>query len=382
MIIAVPKEIIKGENRVAATPDSVGKMIKKGLEVRVESGAGQSAFFSDSDYENAGAKIVPDAASLYADADIVIKVQRPVFNETCGKEEADLMKEGAVLITMLQPLSHPETAQKLASRKVSAFSMDLIPRITRAQRMDVLSSMSSLAGYKAVLIAAASFGKFIPMMTTAAGTLPPAKVLIIGAGVAGLQAIATAKRLGAQVEAFDTRPAVKEQVQSLGATFVELELGDGETEDHGGYAKELSAEHHQKELALIHEHVKGADVVITTALIPGKKAPLLITAEMVSDMKKGSVIIDLAAELGGNCELTRAEEEVLAHGVTIIGVVNLPASLPIHASQMYAKNMTYFFLHLYVNNELTINLDDEITKGALVTHQGKIVNDAVKALVN
>jgi len=382
MIIAVPKEIIKGENRVAATPDSVAKMIKKGLEVRVEYGAGQGAFFSDSDYENAGAKIVSDAASLYTDADIVIKVQRPVINETCGKEEVDLMKEGAVLITMLQPLSHPETAKLLASRKISSFSMDLIPRITRAQRMDVLSSMSSLAGYKAVLIAAASFGRFIPMMTTAAGTLPPAKVLIIGAGVAGLQAIATAKRLGAQVEAFDTRPAVKEQVQSLGATFVELELGDGDTEDQGGYAKELSAEHHQQELALIHEHVKGADVVITTALIPGKKAPLLITAEMVSDMKKGSVIIDLAAELGGNCELTRAEEEVLAHGVTIIGVVNLPASLPIHASQMYAKNMTNFLLHLYVNNELTINLDDEITKGALVTHQGEIVNDVVRTLAN
>ncbi len=376
MIIAVPKEIIKGESRVAATPDSVAKMIKKGLEVRVESGAGQGAFFSDSDYEQAGAKIVPDAAALFSDADIVIKVQRPVSNEV------DLMKEGAVLITMLQPLSHPATAQKLASRKISAFSMDLIPRITRAQRMDVLSSMSSLAGYKAVLIAASAFGKFIPMMTTAAGTLPPAKVLVLGAGVAGLQAIATAKRLGAQVEAFDTRPAVKEQVQSLGATFVELELGDDSTEDQGGYAKELSAEHHQKELALIHEHVKGADVVITTALIPGKKAPLLITAEMVSDMKNGSVIIDLAAELGGNCELTQAEEEVLAQGVTIIGVVNLPASLPIHASQMYAKNMTNFLLHLYANNELTINLKDEITKGALVTHQGEIMNDAVKALVN
>jgi NAD(P) transhydrogenase subunit alpha len=305
-----------------------------------------------------------------------------VLNETSGQHEVDLMKEGSILITMLQPMSHPESPQKLASRKISAFSMDLIPRITRAQRMDVLSSMSSLAGYKAVLIAAASFGKFIPMMTTAAGTLPPAKVLIIGAGVAGLQAIATAKRLGAQVEAFDTRPAVKEQVQSLGATFVELELGDGDTEDQGGYAKELSAEHHQKELALIHEHVKGADVVITTALVPGKKAPRLITTEMVTEMKSGSIIIDLAAEQGGNCELTRAEEEVLAHGVTIIGVVNLPASLPIHASQMYAKNMTNFLLHLYANNELTINLDDEITKGALVTHQGEIVNDAVRALTN
>ncbi|MBI3804322.1 MAG: Re/Si-specific NAD(P)(+) transhydrogenase subunit alpha [Nitrospirae bacterium] len=380
MKIAIPKEILPGERRVAATPETVDKMVKGGLEVWVESDAGQAAFFSNGDYEKVGAKIAPDAASVYSDADIVIKIQRPLQNEKVGKDEVELMKEGAILVALLQPMSYPEIVQKLAARKVTSFSVDLIPRITRAQRMDVLSSMSSIAGYKAVLLAASAFGKLIPMMTTAAGTLPPAKVLIIGAGVAGLQAIATAKRLGAQVEAFDTRPAVKEQVKSLGAEFVELELGHEQAEDAGGYAKELSAEFYKKEKELIHQHVKAADIVITTALIPGKKAPVLITTDMVKEMKKGSVIVDMAVEQGGNCELSKVGQEVVEYGVTIVGATNLPSSVPIHASQMYAKNMHNFLFHLYVNKELKLDLNDEITKGAMVTHKGEIVNSKVKEI--
>lgn len=380
MKIAIPKEIFPGERRVAATPETVDKMVKGGLEVWVESDAGQGAFYSNADYEKVGAKIAPDASAAYADADIVIKIQRPLQNEKAGKHEVDLMKEGAILVALLQPMSYPDIAQKLAGRKITSFSVDLIPRITRAQRMDVLSSMSSIAGYKAVLLAASAFGKMIPMMTTAAGTLPPAKVLIIGAGVAGLQAIATAKRLGATVEAFDTRPAVKEQVKSLGAEFVELELGHEQAEDAGGYAKELSAEFYRKEKELIHQHVKGADIIITTALIPGKKAPLLITTDMVKDMKKGSVIVDMAVEQGGNCELSKVGQDVVAHGVTIVGATNLPSTVPIHASQMYAKNMHNFLFHLYVNKELKLDLNDEITKGAMVTHKGEIVNPKVKEI--
>jgi NAD(P) transhydrogenase subunit alpha len=381
MKIAIPKEILSGERRVAATPETVDKMVKAGLDVWVESEAGQGSFISNADYEKAGAKIATSSTSLLADADIVLKVQRPVLNEKVGEHEAHMMKEGAVLICLLQPMSFPEPVQKLATKKVSAFALDLIPRITRAQRMDILSSMSSIAGYKAVLIAANAFGKLIPMMTTAAGTLPPAKVLILGAGVAGLQAIATAKRLGATVEAFDTRPAVKEQVQSLGAVFVELELGHEQAEDAGGYAKELSAEFYKKEKELIHQHVKTADIVITTALIPGKKAPVLITAEMVKDMKKGSVILDMAVEQGGNCELSKLGQEVIEHGVTILGATNLPSDVPVHASQMFAKNLLNFLLHLYVNKELKLDLNDEITKGALVTHKGEIVNPKVKEMV-
>lgn len=380
MKIAIPKEILPGERRVAAVPETVDKMVKGGLEVWVESDAGKAASFLNSDYEKVGAKIAPDAPAVYANADIVIKIQRPLFNEKAGKEETDLMKEGAILIALLMPMSYPDVAQKLAARKISAFAADLIPRITRAQRMDVLSSMSSIAGYKAVLLAGSAFGKMIPMMTTAAGTLPPAKCLILGAGVAGLQAIATAKRLGATVEAFDTRPAVKEQVKSLGAEFVELDLGHEQAEDAGGYAKELSAEFYKKEKELIHQHVKGADIVITTALIPGKKAPVLITAEMVKDMKKGSVIVDMAVEQGGNCELSKMGQDVVEHGVTIIGATNLPATVPIHASQMYAKNMNNFLALIYVNKELKLDLNDEVIKGALVTHKGEIVNPKVKEI--
>lgn len=378
MKVAIPKEILAGERRVAATPETVDKMIKAGLEVSIESGAGQGASFPNSEYEKVGAKIAPDAPSIYADADFVLKIQRPLMNNTIGKDEADLIKEGAILIALLQPLTNPDLARKLAGKKITAFSVDLIPRITRAQRMDVLSSMASIAGYKAVLLAATAFGKIIPMMTTAAGTLPPAKFLILGAGVAGLQAIATAKRLGATVEAFDTRPAVKEQVKSLGAEFVELDLGHEQAEDAGGYAKELSPEFYKKEKELIHQRAKAADIVITTALIPGKKAPVLITAEMVKEMKRGSVIVDMAVEQGGNCELSRMHQEVVEHGVTIIGATNLASSVPIHASQMYSKNLLNFLFHLYVNKELKLDLNDEITRGSLLTHKGEIFHSGVK----
>ncbi|MFQ5597817.1 MAG: Re/Si-specific NAD(P)(+) transhydrogenase subunit alpha [Nitrospiria bacterium] len=381
MIIAVPKEIAPGEARVALTPDVVKRLIKKGLEVHVQSGAGLGACMPDGDYAAVGAKMISDARSALAEADLIVKIHRPMTHEDSGEHEIDFMKEGSILMALLQPLAHPKTIIQLAERKVSAISMELIPRITRAQQMDILSSMSSVAGYKAVLLAASAFGRFFPMMTTAAGSLPPAKVLIIGAGVAGLQAIATAKRLGAMVEAFDTRPAVKEQVQSLGATFVELELEGEAGEDAGGYAKSLSESSHQKELTLIYEHAKTADIIITTALVPGKQAPRLITAEMTRDMKKGSVIVDLAAVQGGNCELTQVGREIVADGITIIGAVDLAASMPIHASQMFAKNMSQLILHLYRDNTFHIDLNDEITQGALVTHQGQIVNDAVQSAI-
>ncbi len=378
MVIGIPKEILSGENRVAALPETVDKMAKGGLAVWVESHAGEASFISDADYEKVGARVVPDAASLLAQSEIVLKIQKPLMNEKEGRHEVDMMKEGAVLVSLLSP--DVPLLQKLLSKKISAFALEWIPRITRAQRMDILSSMSSVAGYKAVLLGASAFGKFLPMMTTAAGTLPPAKVLIIGAGVAGLQAIATAKRLGAVVEAFDTRPAVKEQVKSLGAEFVELDLGHETTEDAGGYAKELSPEFYKKEKELIHQHVKGADMVITTALIPGKTAPVLITSDMVKDMKKGSVIVDLAVEQGGNCELSQAGQTVVEHGVTIVGTTNLPSSVPIHASQMFAKNLFNFLMLFCVNKEIKIDLNDEIIRGSLVTHRGEITHPKVKEL--
>ncbi len=375
-MIAIPKEILSGENRVAAVPETVDKMIKGGLAVSVESHAGEAAFISDADYEKVGAKMVPDAASLLAQSDIILKVHRPLMNEKEGRHEVDMMKEGAVLVSLLSP--DVPLLQKLLSKKISAFALEWIPRITRAQRMDILSSMSSVAGYKAVLLGASAFGRFLPMMTTAAGTLPPAKVLVIGAGVAGLQAIATAKRLGAVVEAFDTRPAVGEQVKSLGAEFVELDLGHEKAEDAGGYAKELSPEFYKKEKELIHQHVKGADMVITTALIPGKTAPVLITSDMVKEMKKGAVIVDLAVEQGGNCEISKAGQTVIAHGVTIVGATNLPGSMPIHASQMFAKNLFHFLMLFCVNKEVKIDLNDEIIRGSLVTHRGEIAHPKVK----
>jgi NAD(P) transhydrogenase subunit alpha len=371
MRIAVPKEIVAGERRVALVPALVAPLIKSGLEVAVEAGAGEGAFFADADYEKAGAKIVAELAALYREAGIVLKVQRPTQHPVLGKHEVDLMGEGSVLISFLQPASDPDLVRRLVDRKITSLSMDTIPRISRAQSMDALSSQATVAGYKAVLIAAFFLGKFLPMLTTAAGTIRPAKVLVLGAGVAGLQAIATARRLGAVVLAFDVRPAVKEQVESLGAKFLQIELAEAQTEDEGGYARQLSEESHRREVELIGSNVKDVDAVITTALIPGKPAPRLISKEMVAEMRAGSVIVDLAAEAGGNCELTECGKEVVKNGVTIYGPVNLPSTMPVHASQMYARNVSELLKLLLKDGGLNLDFADEIIKGACVTHEGR-----------
>ncbi|RCJ42189.1 NAD(P) transhydrogenase subunit alpha [Nostoc minutum NIES-26] len=376
MRIAVAKEIEVCERRVALNPDTVARLVKQGLEVQVETGAGERSFFSDSAYEAAGAKIIDDPAQLWGEADILLKVSPPQERED-GRSEIDLLREGAVLISFLNPLGNPVVAQQLANRKVTALSMELIPRTTRAQSMDALSSQASLAGYKAVLIAAAALPKYFPMLTTAAGTIAPAKIFIMGAGVAGLQAIATARRLGAVVEAFDIRPAVKEEVQSLGAKFVEVQLEE-ETTAAGGYAKEISEASKQRTQEVVAEHVKNADVVITTALVPGKKAPLLVTEEMVAQMKPGSVIVDMAAEQGGNCACTEPGKDIVWNGVTIIGPINLPSSMPVHASQLYSKNVTSLVQLLIKDKALQVDFADDIVDAACITHTGEIRNQRVR----
>jgi NAD(P) transhydrogenase subunit alpha len=378
VIISVPKESAAGERRVALTPDVVKRLVKQSVDVRVEHDAGVGASHADAAYEEAGATIVRDGEAAWQEADVVLRVQRPFTDG--GRNEVQLLGEGAVVVGMLYPMANLDLVKRLADRKVTAFSLDQLPRITRAQTMDVLSSMSTIAGYRAVLMAAADHGKFFPMLVTAAGTIAPAKVFVIGAGVAGLQAIATARRLGAVVSAFDVRPAVQEQVESLGAKFISAEQLAAEGE--GGYAKELSEEQHQRELELIHDHAKGVDVIITTALIPGKPAPTLITEAMLQDMRPGSVIVDLAAEMGGNCALTQKGETVEQHGVTIMGPVNLPAGMPVHASQMYAKNMQSF-LGLFIDKEgnLQLDFDDEIVQGTCITHEGRIVHEATRQAI-
>jgi len=363
MKIGIPKESVAGERRVALVPDSLAPLKKAGLEILVEHGAGEGAYFSDGDYEKAGARIVPN---VYTEADLVVKLHKP------SAAEVEQLRPGTTLITFLYAAANPDLIQRLVERKVTAFGMEAVPRISRAQSMDALSSQANVAGYKAVLIAAEAMPKFLPMMTTAAGTIRPAKVLVLGAGVAGLQAIATARRLGAVVWGYDVRAAVKEQVESLGAKFLELEIGTKDAEGAGGYAKELSAEAKQKQQEQLAAKTKEFDVVITTALIPGRPAPRLITKETVAGMKPGSVIVDLAAETGGNCELTEPGKTVVKHGVTICGPVNVPATMPVHASQMYAKNVTEL-LKLLVTKDGKLNLDfnDEIIKGACLTHDGK-----------
>lgn len=382
MKVGIPKEILQDERRVALVPESVSKLVALGMEVIVETGAGNSAFFSGNTYKDAGASIVPDAQSLFSSADVVLKVQKPIQGNN-GKNEIDFMKPGSTLIAFLSPLTNVDLMRHLAEKNITSFSMEMVPRITRAQKMDALSSMATIAGYKAVLIGAASLAKFFPMLTTAAGTIPPARVFILGAGVAGLQAIATARRLGAVVEAFDTRPAVKEQVQSLGAAFVELklEVKHEEMEDAGGYAKQLSDEVYRQEQELILKHVKDSDLVITTAQIPGKPAPRLITEEMLKGMKPGSVIIDLASESGGNCALTKAGKIVEFNDVQIHGPLNLPSTMPFHASQMYSRNIFAFLTHLIKDKMLNFDWNDEITQGSCITHDGKIVNKAVQSLL-
>jgi len=378
MIVAIPKEIVPGENRVAAIPATVKDLIKKGMEVIVEAGAGEKSYFSDELFKEAGATIEKDTKKLYDKADMVLKVNHPVYNDNLNKHEADLLKNGSAFVSFFQTTREKEAVEKLVKNKITGFSMHLIPRTTLAQKMDALSSQSNIAGYKAVLIGASHLGKYMPLLMTAAGTIPPAKVLILGAGVAGLQAIATAKRLGAQVEAFDVRPVVKEQVESLGAKFVEVATDSDDGVGEGGYAKETSDEYKQKQQALIKEHIGKSDIVVTTALIPGRPAPLLIPKDMVEGMKPGSVIIDLAAENGGNCEMTKAGKIAKHNEVIVDGMLNLPGSMPIHASQLYAKNITSFVTYMCPEGKINLDMDDEIISGSMFTHNGEIVNEMTK----
>jgi len=364
--IVVIKESRSGENRVALSPSVVQQLVKAGHACAVESGAGYRSNFDDAAYKNAGAQIAASKAELLASADVLAKVNAP------NDEEIILLKSGAACISYLHAAFNPELVKKLAEQNLSAFSMDAMPRVSRAQNMDALSSQSNLAGYKAVLLGACALGKIFPLMMTAAGTLPPSRVLIFGAGVAGLQAIATAKRLGAIVEATDVRPETKEQVESLGGKYIEVKT-DAAVKVEGGYAKDVSAEYLQKQKEAVNKSLAQADLVITTALVMGRKAPVLVTAEQVKLMKLGSVIVDMAVEQGGNCELSELDKTVVKHGVTIIGQSNLPGTLPQNASELYAKNIYNFLTHLSTKDAFKWDLADEITKGTLITHQGKIL---------
>lgn len=371
MKIGIPKEIFAGETRVALVPPHIKGIIKKDHEVLVETGAGQNAGFADDEYKKEGAQIIKDAKELYSLSDVIMKVQPP------GSEEVDLLKENSVYIGFLSLFKDSSILEVFKQENITSFAMDFIPRITRAQSMDALSSMATIAGYKAVLIAADHLPKLFPLLMTAAGTVPPAAVLVLGAGVAGLQAIATAKRLGAKVEAFDPRPAVKEQVMSLGARFVEMEQEE-DVETAGGYAKEQSKDFLQREQEAIANRLPKTDVVVTTAQIFGKASPILITEDMVKMMKPGSVIIDIAAEQGGNCQLTKPGETVEKHGVKIFGTVNLPATMPVDASQLYSKNITNLFSLLVAEPDKFPDFEDEIVKGACITHKGEMVNTFLK----
>jgi NAD(P) transhydrogenase subunit alpha len=379
MRLAVPKEVVPGEKRVALVPEVIPQLVKLGHTVAVQAGAGTAAGFTDDAYRAAGASVVPDAASVYSGAQMILKVQRP---DTNGSNELASLDRDAILIGLLQPAGDPTIFAHLAEANITSMSMELVPRTTRAQMMDALSSQSTVAGYKAVLLAANALQKFFPMLMTAAGTVRPARVLVIGAGVAGLQAIATARRIGAVVEAFDTRPVVKEQVQSLGATFIDLNLGQHDAQDSGGYAKELAEEHIRKEKEAIHEHAKNADVVITTALVPGRRAPLLLNADTVEAMKPGSVIVDLAGEQGGNCELTSPGETVVVHGVTIIAPTNIASDLAYHSSQMYAKNVAALIALLTKEGNINLDMNDDIIAAVTVTSGGAVVNQNIKSRLN
>lgn len=373
MKIGIPKERLLGETRVSATPETISKMTKAGMEVLLETGAGLGSFIKDEQYEQAGAKIVTQPQEIFKNADVILKVQSP------SSEEVDLMKDNCVLIAPIYPLRHPELITPFNSKKMTVFSLELLPRIARAQSMDILSSMSNLAGYKSVILAAQYLYKIFPMMTTAAGTILPAKVIVIGAGVAGLQAIATARRLGGVVIGFDTRPVTAEQVKSLGAEFVSMETTHEQSQDEGGYAKEQSAHFYKNEQEILKKYTKDADVIITTALIPGKPAPILITDEMVQEMKPGSVIVDLAAEQGGNCAMTEPGKISVKHSITLIGLLNLPSTMSVNASHLYAKNI-YAFLN-YIAEQLKqpqLDLTDDIIKGCLITYRGDTVHPLLK----
>jgi NAD(P) transhydrogenase subunit alpha len=374
--VAIPKEISEDETRVALVPGMVSLLLKDKHEVLVQKGAGQRASFTDAEYEQAGARLLEDRETLYAQADVILKVEPPLCRAANGKEEAELFREGSAYIGFLNPAGSSELLKIFAQRRITSFSMEYIPRITRAQTMDALSSMSTISGYKAVLMAAERLGKMFPMMMTAAGTVPPATVLVLGAGVAGLQAIATSKRLGAKVEAFDPRPVVREQVKSLGATFIEMELPE-DIETQGGYAKEQSEAFLREEREVIGARLSKVNVVVCTAQVFGKRAPILMTEEMVKLLQPGSVIVDLAAEQGGNCELTVPGQTVEKHGVTVIGLLKVASMVPVDASHMYSRNIATLFLYLAKEGKLAFDRDDEIVKSCLVTLDGRVVNDTV-----
>lgn len=375
MKVAVPREIIAGEPRVAMVPETVGKLAKAGMEIAVEAGAGEKAYFADEAYEAAGATVVSDAAALWGEAQLVVKINPPTTDASAARNELELLRPGVALVAILNPTGNLELVRALAAARVTSFSLDAVPRITRAQSMDVLSSMSTLAGYRAVLVAAAELPKLLPMMMTAAGTVRAASVLVIGAGVAGLQAVATAKRLGAVVKAVDARPAVGEQVESLGARFVPLEVEHDQAEDAGGYARDLGEEFYRREQEVLAPHVKGADIVITTAMIPGRRAPVLITEAMVQSMRPGSVVVDLAGPSGGNCALTRIGERIRRHGVTVIAPLNLAAEMPVHASEMYSRNVASFVDELVRDGQMNLDMENEILRGMLITHDGRVVHE-------
>jgi NAD(P) transhydrogenase subunit alpha len=378
MIVGVPRESYPGERRVALVPGVIPTLAKAGLEVVIEAGAGVEAGYPDALYIDKGAKVLPSRGDVFRSADIIVQVLSYGANDRNGQADVPLFKRGQVLIGFLRPLGDVSTLQAIAAAGVTSFSVELMPRITRAQSMDALSSMATISGYKAVLIGADKLPRIFPMLTTAAGTITPSRALVIGAGVAGLQAIATARRLGAVVSAYDLRPAVKEQVQSLGGRFVELPLEVADAQDAGGYAKAQDESFYQKQRELLGKVVAESDVVITTAVVPGKKSPVLVTKEMVAGMAPGSVIVDLAAERGGNCELTQPDQIMAVNGVTIVGTINLASTVPYHASQMYAKNLANFLVHLVKDGAMQMNLDDEITRGTLCTHGGEIVNPRLR----
>jgi len=378
MIVGVPRESFPGERRVALVPAAIPNLTKAGLEVVVEAGAGAGAGYPDADYTAKGAKIAADRAEVFRAADIVVQILCYGSNDKTGKADVPLFRLGQALIGFLRPLGSIETLQEIAGKGVTSFSVELMPRTTRAQSMDVLSSMGTICGYKAVVLAADTSPRIFPMLTTAAGTITPARVFVIGAGVAGLQAIATARRLGAVASAYDLRPAAKEQVQSLGGRFVELPIEAKDAEDARGYARAQDETFYRRQRELLGKVVVESDVVISAAVIPGKKPPILVTKEMVAGMAPGSVIVDLAGERGGNCELTRPGEIVVEHGVTIIGWFNLASTVPYHASQMYARNVSAFLLHLVKDGKLQLNLEDEIVRETLLTRGGEVVNPRIR----
>ena len=380
MKIGITRETFPVERRVSIIPDTIPTLTKAGAEVIVETDAGLEADYPDNLYTEKGARISANRSEIYSESDIVLQVRALGANPEAGKSDLDLMHSGQIIIGLSEPLTEVGSAQELANKGIVHFSMELIPRITRAQSMDVLSSMATIAGYKAVLLAANKLSKMFPMMMTAAGTLKPAHVFVIGAGVAGLQAIASSRKLGAVVQAYDVRPVVKEQVESLGAKFVELELESQDSEDKGGYAKEMGKEFLKKQQEMMLTVVFESDIVITTAAIPGKKAPILINEEAVNAMRPGSIVIDIAAERGGNCALTRVDELVKHQGVLILGPSNIPSSIPFHASQMYSKNISTFVLHMIKEGKFTLDLEDEIVKGTLVTNEGAIVHERIREI--